>query len=63
MKADLLVTFEEAYEPMRRAAYRAAYRLLGDRAAAEDVAAEALARAYARWSKVSDHAEPWVIML
>jgi RNA polymerase sigma factor (sigma-70 family) len=61
VEGDLVVTFEEAFEPMRRAAYRAAYRLLGERAAAEDVAAEAVARAYARWSSVSDHAEPWVI--
>lgn len=61
MEGDLVITFEEAFEPMRRAAYRAAYRLLGERATAEDVAAEALARAYARWSSVSGHAEPWVI--
>lgn len=53
--------FEERYESMRRSAYRVAYRLLGDRAAAEDVAGEALARAYARWSSVSGHAEPWVV--
>jgi RNA polymerase sigma factor (sigma-70 family) len=58
---DLVITFEGAFEPLRRAAYRAAYRLLGDRATAEDVAAEALARAYARWSSVADHAQPWVI--
>jgi RNA polymerase sigma factor (sigma-70 family) len=28
---------------------------------AEEVAAEALARAYSRWSSVSGHAEPWVV--
>ena len=61
MAGDLVITFEGAFEPLRRAAYRAAYRLLGDRATAEDVAAEALARAYARWSSVADHAQPWVI--
>ena len=61
MNRDLATSFEEAFERLRRAAYRAAYRLLGERAAAEDVAAEALARAYARWSSVCDHAEPWVI--
>ncbi len=53
--------FEEAYEPMRRAAYRAAYRLLGRRTVAEDIAGEALARAYSRWPSVSTHAEPWVV--
>jgi len=53
--------FEERYEAMRRSADRVAYRLLGERTAAEDVAAEALARAYARWSSVSSHAEAWVV--
>lgn len=53
--------FEERYESMRRSAYRVAYRLLGERMAAEDVAGEALARAYARWSSVADHAEAWVV--
>lgn len=53
--------FEAVYDSMLRSAYRVAYRLLGERAAAEDVAAEALARAYSRWSSVSGHAEAWVI--
>jgi len=52
---------EERYDAMMRVAYRAAYRLLGQRAAAEDVAAEALARAYSRWRSVQEHAEPWVV--
>lgn len=53
--------FEAAFDDLRRRAYRAAYRLLGERAAAEDVAAEALARAYARWPSVAGRAEPWVV--
>ena len=53
--------FEDAYDSMLRLAYRAAYRLLGDRAAAEDVAGESLARAYSRWSSVTGHAEAWVV--
>jgi RNA polymerase sigma-70 factor (sigma-E family) len=53
--------FTAAYAELRGSAYRAAYRLLGDRAAAEDIAAEALTRAYARWPSVADHARPWVI--
>ncbi len=53
--------FEDAYDSLHRVAYRAAYRLLGEPAVAEDVAAEALARAYSRWSSVSAHAEPWVV--
>jgi DNA-directed RNA polymerase specialized sigma24 family protein len=46
---------------MRRSAYRAAYRVLGERTAAEDVVGEALARAHSRWSSVSGHAEAWVV--
>lgn len=37
--------------------------MLGDRTAAEDIAAEALARAYAHWSRVAtlDWREAWVL--
>jgi RNA polymerase sigma-70 factor (sigma-E family) len=54
-------TFEEVFPVLIRDAYRVAYRLLGDRAGAEDVAQEACARAYSRWSSVRDHAEPWCV--
>jgi RNA polymerase sigma-70 factor (sigma-E family) len=56
-----VITFEEAFPVLVRDAYRVAYRLLGDRADAEDVAQEACARAYSRWSSVRDHAEPWCV--
>ena len=46
-------SFEAAFDELFPRAVRLAHRLLGDRAAAEDVAAEAMARAYARWPKVS----------
>ncbi|HRW36364.1 MAG: sigma-70 family RNA polymerase sigma factor [Acidimicrobiales bacterium] len=52
--------FDAAFADLARLAYRVAYRLLGVRAEAEDVAQEALARAYARWRRVHGHAEPWV---
>lgn len=55
------VEFEARYDEMLRFAYRAAYRLLGQRVIAEDVAAEARARAYARWGSVAGHADAWVI--
>jgi RNA polymerase sigma factor (sigma-70 family) len=45
--------FDEAFDELFPRAYRLARRMLGDSAAAEDVAAEAMARAYARWPKVS----------
>lgn len=55
--------FEDAFDALFPRAVRLAVRLLGDQAAAEDVAAEALARAYARWSKVSDlpYRDGWVL--
>jgi RNA polymerase sigma-70 factor (sigma-E family) len=54
-------TFEEVFPVLVRDAYRVAYRLLGDRSEAEDVAQEACARAYSRWSSIRDHAEPWCV--
>jgi RNA polymerase sigma factor (sigma-70 family) len=50
-------TFEEAFDDLFRRAFRVARRILGDPATAEDVAAEAMARAYAHWRKIGD--EPW----
>ena len=49
--------FEVAFDELLPRAFRLARRIVGDAAVAEDVAAEALARAYARWSRVS--ALPW----
>ena len=55
--------FEEAFDELFPRAVRLAHRLLGDRAAAEDVAAEALARTYARWRKVGElpYRDGWVL--
>ena len=55
--------FDEAFDELFPRAVRLGTRLLGDRAAAEDVAAEALARAYARWSKVGNlpYRDGWVL--
>lgn len=56
-------SFEAAFDELFPRAVRLANRLLGDRAAAEDVAAEALARAYARWPKVGGlpYRDGWVL--
>lgn len=56
-------SFEAAFDELFPRAVRLANRLLGDRAAAEDVAAEALARAYARWPKVGglSYRDGWVL--
>jgi RNA polymerase sigma-70 factor (sigma-E family) len=53
--------FDAAYPALFRRAYRTAYRLLGSRAEAEDVAQEALTRALMRWRRVEEYAEPWVV--
>jgi RNA polymerase sigma-70 factor (sigma-E family) len=54
-------SFDEAFPRLYTDAYRVAYRLLGDRGDAEDVAQEACARAYSRWSSIRDYAEPWCV--
>jgi RNA polymerase sigma factor (sigma-70 family) len=55
--------FVAAYPELFPKAYRVAYRLLGSREAAEDTAAEALSRAFARWSHVSflPYRDAWVL--
>lgn len=55
------VVFADAYPRLFADSYRVAYRLLGDRAEAEDVAAETCARAFSRWRTVCDYAEPWCV--
>jgi RNA polymerase sigma-70 factor (sigma-E family) len=53
--------FDAAYPALFRRAYGTAYRLLGTRAEAEDVAQETLTRALVRWRRVEEYAEPWVV--
>ncbi|MDQ1372935.1 MAG: hypothetical protein QOJ09_273 [Actinomycetota bacterium] len=55
--------FEAAYLDLFPRAATLAYRLLGSRSAAEDVAAEALARAYAHWPQVGllPYRDGWVL--
>ena len=52
--------FDLAFHDLYRLAYRVAYRILGDRGDAEDVAQEALARAAQRWTRLADRPEGWV---
>jgi RNA polymerase sigma-70 factor (ECF subfamily) len=56
-------SFEEAFDHLLARALAAARRILGDTPRAEDVAAEALARTYARWDMVRDlpYREAWVV--
>jgi RNA polymerase sigma factor (sigma-70 family) len=52
--------FEERFDELAGLAHRTAFRILGSRAEAEEVAQETMAKAYARWRRVRDHARPWV---
>ncbi|UDY34045.1 SigE family RNA polymerase sigma factor [Dermatobacter hominis] len=55
--------FRAFYERMHDRALRTARRLIGNEAVAEDLSAEALARAYARWGQVRSHPNPdaWLL--
>jgi RNA polymerase sigma-70 factor (sigma-E family) len=58
---DDVVGFDDAFPRLYRRAYQAAFRLTGDRGASEDLAQEALTRAYARWSQLDERREGWVV--
>jgi RNA polymerase sigma-70 factor (sigma-E family) len=60
MAAPLPRSFELAFSDLYRLAYRVAYRMLGDRAEAEDIAQETLARATLRWARLHERPEGWV---
>lgn len=55
--------FRQFYERMEPRAIAVANRLMGSSAIAEDVAAEAFARAFSRWAKVRSHPNPdaWLL--
>jgi RNA polymerase sigma-70 factor (ECF subfamily) len=55
--------FDAVFDQLFPEAARLAFRIVGNRAAAEDVAAEAFARALARWSTVGSlpYREAWVL--
>jgi RNA polymerase sigma-70 factor (sigma-E family) len=52
--------FDDEFRDLAALAYRVAYRIIGDRSTAEDIAQESLARAYVRWSRISDYRQAWV---
>jgi RNA polymerase sigma-70 factor (sigma-E family) len=52
--------FDLAFRDLYALSYRVAFRILGDRGDAEDVAQEALARAAQRWHRLVDRPEGWV---
>lgn len=56
-------SFEEAFDDLWGRTFVLAHRLLGSRDAAEDVAAEAMARAWLHWSRIEalPHRDGWVL--
>lgn len=55
--------FEAVFDELFPAAQKVARRIVGDPALAEDIAAEALARTYARWKQVADlpYRNAWIL--
>lgn len=54
--------FEPAFRELYPRAFGLAYRMLGNRAAAEDVAAETMAKALVRWNRLDpDRVAGWVL--
>jgi RNA polymerase sigma-70 factor (sigma-E family) len=53
-------SFDQQFDHLARTAYQVAFRILGDREEARDIAQEALARAYVRWPRVREKAGGWV---
>jgi RNA polymerase sigma-70 factor (sigma-E family) len=63
MGSGLRDDFVASYADLHARAYRVAFRLLGDRHEAEDIAQEACIRACMRWRKLRDggYEQPWVV--
>lgn len=53
--------FQEAYPDLFSLAYRTAFRVGGDRTEAQDLAQEALTRAYVHWSKLDERRQAWIV--
>ncbi|BAN01300.1 RNA polymerase sigma factor [Ilumatobacter coccineus] len=54
------MSFEEQFAELAPLAYRTAFRIVGVRSEAEEIAQDTMAKALQRWSKISGHARPWV---
>ena len=54
------MTFDDDFDELAALAYRAAFRVLGSRSEAEEVAQETMIRALVRWRRVRSHGRAWV---
>lgn len=54
-------SFDDRFDVLAGLSYRVAFRLTGDRHVAEDLAQEALARAFQRWRKIQAYDEAWTV--
>ncbi|HEX2040507.1 MAG TPA: sigma factor-like helix-turn-helix DNA-binding protein [Acidimicrobiales bacterium] len=56
-------SFDEAFWPLFLLAFKAAFRVLRETAAAEDVAADVLGRLHVRWARLGhvSHRDAWVV--
>jgi len=63
VKARLPDAFTARFAGFYASAFHAAYRLLGDRKEADDVAQQACARACLRWGRLTKHGieRPWIV--
>lgn len=52
--------YDERFEELAGIAYRVAYRMVGSREDARDLAQETMARAFVHWRRASHHPEAWV---
>jgi RNA polymerase sigma-70 factor (sigma-E family) len=53
--------FREAYPDLFGHAYRTAFRITGNRAVAQDLAQEALTRAYIHWTRLDHRRVGWIL--
>lgn len=54
------MTFDDEFDDLAALAYQTAFRILGTRSEAEEVAQDTMTKAYVRWRRVQSHARPWV---
>jgi RNA polymerase sigma factor (sigma-70 family) len=52
--------FDDRFDELVALAYRTAFRIVGQRGVAEEIAQDAMIKALVHWPKVQGHARPWV---